>query len=293
LIHIHLIDQDYSWKIAEKLGLRGAIRRMVNVCAQIGGNRDKVVLTEHTLLSAPASIVPEYLKDIVLQSFENIICVERASYVRANNHRDRHGHPRNIWYIPNSVDTEAFSPQPFPKAPPVRIGVASRIDKPGYAEVVSLANHLPNFAELWVAFSGDEGRLEKFRTGAGHDRVRLFANIKPQDMPTFYSNVHIFFNQFPYKGIGRTTLEAMASGRPVVTFDHEGGDKYPVSPENGFLIREWPKDMFRILTAIAEDPKLAEVKGHIARQAIERTLSNELLIPKLAAAYREIIERSR
>ena len=293
LIHIHLIDQDYFWRVAGKLGLRGLILRMVRYCARVGRDPHKVVFTEHTLLSAPDSIVPEYIKDIVLEAFENIICVERTSYMRAVDHRDRHGRPRNIWYIPNSVDTKAFSPHPFPKAPPLRIGVASRIDKPGYAEVVSLARHLPDFAELWIAFSGDQSRIDKFRAELGQHRFRLFANIQPRDMPAFYSNIHVFFNQFPYTAIGRTTLEAMASGRPVVTFSHRGVDKYPVAPENGFLIHEWPTDMLVTLAAMAEDPKLIEAKGHAARKTIERTLSNECLIPKLATAYREIMEISR
>lgn len=292
VIHIHLIDQDYSWRVAGKLGFRKSIERMVKSCARVGGNPTKVVFTEHTILSAPDSIVPEYVKDIVLDAFENIICVERRSYARALDHRDRIGGPRNIWYIPNSVDTKTFSPQPFAKTPPLRVGVASRIDKPGYEKVVSLAHHLPDFAELWIAFAGDDQRIEEVRPEIGQDRVRLFVNTKPRDMPAFYSNIHVFFNQFPYMGIGRSTLEAMASGRPVIALDNDGVDKYPVSPQNGFLIREWPDDMFRILAALAEDRSLMESKGRSAREMIERALSDERLTPKLAAAYREIIEAS-
>ena len=290
VIHIHLIDQDCLWKVAERVGLRKSIQRMVKSCARVGGNPIKVVFTEHTVLSAPSPIVPEYVKDFLLDAFENIICVERRSYARALDHRERVGRPRNIWYIPNSVDTKAFSPQPFSKTPPLRIGVASRIDKPGYEKVVSLARLLPDFAELWIAFAGDEDRIEELRTEIGQDRVRLFVNTKPQDMPAFYSNIHVFFNQFPYMGMGRSTLEAMSSGRPVVAFNPEGSDKYPVSAQNGFLIREWPDDMLLTLAALAKDPSVLATKGRRAREMIEGALSNEYVIPKLASAYWEIIE---
>jgi len=168
--------------------------------------------------------------------------------------------------------------------------VASRIDKPGYEKVVSLARLLPDFAELWIAFAGDEDRIEELRTEIGQDRVRLFVNTKPQDMPAFYSNIHVFFNQFPYMGMGRSTLEAMSSGRPVVAFNPEGSDKYPVSAQNGFLIREWPDDMLLTLAALAKDPSVLAAKGRRAREMIEGALSNEYVIPKLASAYWEIIE---
>lgn len=72
------------------------------------------------------------------------------------------------------------------------------------------------------------------------------------------------------EGVPRSTQEAMASGRPIITTDVPGCRETVIDGENGFLVP--PRDVDALVRAMVhflENPQDIAVKGHRSRQIAE------------------------
>ena len=123
-------------------------------------------------------------------------------------------------------------------------------------------------------------------TRGGAD-VELFHNLDYLGMPEFYAGIDILFNPFPGEGIGRTSLEAMACGVPVLAVGQ--GDKYPIrNGETGYVLPPNPKVIAEMIRRLQKDAELIKAMGGMARAAVEREFSNSAVLPNVRAVYTQL-----
>jgi len=96
------------------------------------------------------------------------------------------------------------------------------------------------------------------------------------DLEKYYNSVDLFINTSDYEGFGRTIVEALASGTPVITTDVGCAVDYINNGENGFIIPvRGKKELSSALVEFLGDQEL-EHKLKVGAQRIDpKFLSKE------------------
>jgi len=84
------------------------------------------------------------------------------------------------------------------------------------------------------------------------------------------------------ESFGISLIEAMASGIPVETTEHNGFSETVIHGETGYLVKEHDVDgMAAIILALLEDPDQAMRMGRAGRAWVENTFTDELAAARL------------
>jgi len=205
--------------------------------------------------------------------------------------------------IPNGIDTGVFSPQPREAAcrvwgldPAYRYILfgafdALRDDRKGFPQLVEALRHLAGscwsrrakllvFGDL-TADTAPELALDARFLGPIHEDRRL---------ASLYAAADVMVVPSVQEAFGKTIVEAMACGTPVVAFAQGGPVDIVSHRESGYLAR--PVDSADLAAGIAwcvESPERAAELGHAAR----RRAAEQFDIRIVARRYRELYERLR
>jgi glycosyltransferase involved in cell wall biosynthesis len=197
--------------------------------------------------------------------------------------------------VPGSgVDLNHFRASPVPEGPPTFLMIARLMHDKGLKEYVEAARivrarhpqaqfHLLGKFEDANPTGISRAELDRWLqegvvTYLGHtDDVRPYlAASSVFVLPSYYR-----------EGLPRTILEAMASGRPVVTTDMPGC-RDPIEPgQNGLLVQ--PQDAGDLASALlrfAEEPELAQAMGKEARRIAETRYDVRLVNAQLLSEMR-------
>jgi glycosyltransferase involved in cell wall biosynthesis len=93
------------------------------------------------------------------------------------------------------------------------------------------------------------------------------------------------------EGHGLTTLEAMASGLPVVASRTGGLSEVVVDGETGMLVPPGDAEALAgALTALAADRDRARALGRAGRKRVEQEFGVERMLERLIAVYQTVLE---
>ncbi len=246
------------------------------------------LLTVHGLLSpqSDCQAIEDYEKKII-SSYQNIICVDKKveEFVRK---LDPH---KNIWNIPNSINTSKFSFKPkSANKEKLQVGFVGRLESSRGVELLEkLVESKPEYIDLHIIGSGNQIMVDKFIKKCTGANINFQKNIPNDELPSFLQSMDVLFNPVMVEGISRISLEAMSCGTPPIMLDK--GDRKPVNHgETGYLVKpdiEPIKEQLINIQKSKED--LAKISKN-ARKAVEKEFSNDVIIPKIEAVYNKILE---
>lgn len=168
----------------------------------------------------------------------------------------------------SGVDLERFSPSDPPPPPPVFLLIARLIREKGIEQFVEAARQLkerhPN-ARFQLL-----GPLDPNPTAISSAEVQAWEKAglveylgETDDVRPYLKAASVFVLPSYYReGTPRTALEALATGRPVVTTDAPGCRETVTHGVNGFLVE--PKDVSSLTAAMERfltEPQLVEQMG--------------------------------
>lgn len=286
VIHVHYHQLDQTDRIARRVGLGRLIKYWYRWFASSANEMAPIVFTDHTVFTAPSVIVPSEAKAALLENYRNIVSVDRESHEIVRSHQAERG--GKSWFIPNSVDTKQFheSYEPHDK---IRVGYAGRMGKEGESLLTRIILGTGDRVEWRLALADPVRTHARSGLAGTPGNVKQFFNLDYEEMPTFYRSVDLLFNPFPGPGVGRTTLEAMASGVPVIAVGM--GDKYPIrNGITGMLLRPEPEAIVHQILELADRPDWLRDMGRASREVAVREYSNDVLLPKLRAVYAELAQ---
>lgn len=176
----------------------------------------------------------------------------------------------------SGVHTERFPVAPLPAGPPVFLVIARLLEDKGIVEFVEAARRLKarypaaRFQVLGPHDPGlphavPAGMVEVWRSDPAVELLGHRTDVRP-----FLAASSVYVLPSYREGTPRSVLEAMSTGRPVVTTDAPGCRETVVEGENGFLV----------------PPRTVEPLA----AAMERFLEEPALIPAMGARSREIAE---
>jgi glycosyltransferase involved in cell wall biosynthesis len=195
--------------------------------------------------------------------------------------------------VPGSgVDFERFPPAPLPKGDPVFLMIARLLREKGVFEFIEAARLLRDRypdARFQILGPLDPSPLAVSR--ADVDRWNAEGVVKylgeTLDVRPYLAASTVFVLPSYYReGIPRSILEALATGRAVITADTPGCRDTVVEGENGFVIP--PRDAGALAAAMQrflDDPTLAARMGsrslEIARSRFDARAVNQLLLREM------------
>ena len=197
---------------------------------------------------------------------------------------------QKISIAPYGVDTELFEHSSLPESPHILI-VSRLIKRRG---IDALIEALPTVSEAHPDVSVDivgEGprkeTLEKTATDLGvRDRITFHGNVGPGELVERYRQCYVFCHLSMADGWNQPALEAMASGKPVVTIDAPH-NSVVTDGETGFKIPfDAPDELAGKLDQLLTDRELAATMGEAGRKHAETTYSWD----RIAREYREVLE---
>jgi glycosyltransferase involved in cell wall biosynthesis len=165
---------------------------------------------------------------------------------------------RNLQVVARGVDTKLFNPSRRSENLRSEWGVSP--DTPVVIHVGRLAAE-KNLAAMTTAFMAIRQRHPRARlvlVGDGPERENLRAQVRDaifagtrrgDDLATHYASSDIFLFPSMTETFGNVTLEAMASGLPVVAYDYAAAAQYLQHETSGLLATYGEVDHF---TALAE-----------------------------------------
>ena len=165
----------------------------------------------------------------------------------------------------------------------------------------SMKHVSPEVSLKVVGVADEPGVMEYFNNIIkGHDigrRVEFLGRVSDEALVDLYAEaMGVFYAPFD-EDYGYVTLEAMASGRPVVTATDSGGTlEFVRDGENGRVVAPDPGAVAEAFNALARDPESAKRMGAAGRAFIESsgmlsagwdTLIDGLLSPLSSSEGRE------
>ncbi|MCX8021810.1 MAG: glycosyltransferase family 4 protein [Syntrophorhabdaceae bacterium] len=178
----------------------------------------------------------------------------------------------DITVVYNGVDIERFiPPKEIPKGPPVILFSAGNFRLKGLSpllDAISILSKTKRSFKLHIMGRGNKKRygrkIKEYRLG---DIVYFLGEQKSPE--NIYRSSHILVHPTFYDACSLTTMEAMASGLPVVTTRWNGSSAL-IGEDEGFVIDE-PQDIEGLASSIITlfDENLRVIMGKKGRKKIE------------------------
>jgi len=94
------------------------------------------------------------------------------------------------------------------------------------------------------------------------------------------------------EGLARVLPQALAMGKPCVSFDIDGAPEVVIPGETGYLVR--PGDAEGLADAISrllDDPELRAQMGRAGRRRVDPDFRAETMVQEIASVYRTLAAR--
>ena len=191
---------------------------------------------------------------------------------------------RGVLAISCGIDASRFANNtPTNNANPVALFLGRLDDEKKIDVLLKAAAKLTEYPNLQVELVGDGGERERLKALAEHlgiaDRVKFLGHVSDQELPGIYERCTVFVMPSIAELQSIATMEAMASGRPVIGADAMALPHLVHDGDNGYLFP--PGDVDRLADRLrrvlgadrAELARLSENSLHLIRSHdIERTL---------------------
>lgn len=197
----------------------------------------------------------------------------------------------DVRVIPNSIDTDLFSPVPKAEA-------RARLKLPADARIVLSGSLDPrNFYkgyDLWQAaaadLAGDAVLFVQFGAHRPHPRdprrLWVFGLVRNDSrLRDLYAAADVFVMPSRQEAFGKTAAEALACGTPVVAFDATGPRDIVSHGVTGYLARPFdPIDLADGVRWVLADPERAAALGAAAAREARTRFARSVA----AAQYRDL-----
>jgi len=174
--------------------------------------------------------------------------------------------------------------------PPLPMGTSYRSEKSedyilsvgricGIKRVDLMLKALPivhNFMKLKIVGAPDEPGVMEYLQNEVHkhhlwDRVEFLGRVDDQTLLDLYAKASMVYYAPHNEDFGYVTLEAMASGKPVITASDSGGVlEFVVDGENGIVTAPNSDSIGHAINRLVEDRALAEKMGQAGRRFVEQ-----------------------
>lgn len=156
-----------------------------------------------------------------------------------------------------------------------------------FAVAPELARRNPRIKFLLVGDGAWRKKFEDKARALGLEKRLVFAGlIQPEAVPQYVGVMDALAHLSLREGLPRALPQALAAGKPVVSYDCDGAREVCVDDQTGFLLR--PGDLSGLtdrLMRLAKSAALGERLGQAGREFVREHFSVERMVDDLHALY--------
>jgi len=110
--------------------------------------------------------------------------------------------------------------------------------------------------------------------------------VKPDEVPRYVGIMDCVAHLSAREALSRALPQALAAGKPVISYDFDGADEVCLNGETGFLVRTGDiASVTHHLLQLAREPVLREELGSKGRSFVKERFSVEDMVDKLYDLY--------
>lgn len=225
----------------------------------------------------------------LIDMFDDIICVDKHLSTQIRAYVEEKNTDKEIYFIPNSVDTAKFSYSPLPEGDKLKVLFIGRLsNERGLSLICDLIKNLPEYVEFHMIASVAAMSLDKFKSLVDTSKIGVSTNVDNNLIPEYISKADVVLNPVEVEGISRVSLEAMSCGRPPIMLDI--GDRYPViDGKTGYLINNRITELLDLLEKLYNNKdKLDEVSKN-AGKIVSAEFDSKTVVSRIKSIYQSLI----
>lgn len=202
------------------------------------------------------------------------------------------------WFLKADVDPVAVRREfGIPEGAPVVGKIARLFPLKGHDQLLdaapSIVERHPNVRFLLIGDGVLYERLRERAAGAGILDNFVFAGLIDRErIPEVLSAMDVLVHTSLREGLARALPQALAMGKPCVSFDIDGAPEVVIEGETGYIVR--PGDAGGLADAISRllaDPELRARMGEAGRRRVDPAFRAETMVEEISAVYRMLIDR--
>lgn len=142
-------------------------------------------------------------------------------------------------------------------------------ERKGIYDLLDAFRHTVDRTSLYIVGRGDENSVNARARELGiENRVTILGEVPHCDLPAYYAACDVLCNPSHYESFGMVNLEAMASGKPLVTTETGGVQEYSTDGITGFHVPVGDSvALSDAIDALAGAPGRRKRMGTAAREA--------------------------
>ncbi|MCS3662049.1 glycosyltransferase family 4 protein [Salinibacter ruber] len=217
-----------------------------------------------------------------------------------HDHLAAHMPPDNVIFAPPGVDTEQFVSGPPPSQGEHILSVG-RFEDPrknvtllfeAYAALRDRTESVPPLVLAGRSAPTDAAWVRAEALGI-RDAVTFRENVSMDELARLYRTAALYVVSSDEEGLGLTILEAMASGRPVVSTACGGPSTTVLDGETGRLVPVGDAEALAgAMADVIGDPERANVMGYRGRERAEEHFSMEATGQRFLNTYAQLLDMS-
>jgi glycosyltransferase involved in cell wall biosynthesis len=204
------------------------------------------------------------------------------------------------WFLDSKADGAAVRRElGIPDGAPVVGKIARLFPLKGHDELMDAAPEIvrrqPDVRFLLVGDGILYDHLRERATKAGILENFVFAGLmKRERIPEMLAAMDVVVHTSLREGLARVLPQALAMGKPCVSFDIDGAPEVVIDGETGYLVRAYDYETLadRISSLLA-DPDLRARMGANGRRHVDPTWRAETMVAETARIYATLAERLR
>src|SRR5947209_3322570 len=196
------------------------------------------------------------------------------------------------WFLNSTADGAAVRREfGIPAGAPVVGKIARLFPLKGHDELMDAApeivRRVPNVRFLLIGDGILYDHLRERARAAGILDNFVFAGlIQPERIPEMLAAMDVVVHTSLREGLARVLPQALAMGKPCVSFDIDGAPEVVIDGETGYLVR--PGDAAELAAAISRllaAPQLCAKMGEAGRRLVDPAFRAETMVQQIAAVY--------
>ncbi|HEX8184973.1 MAG TPA: glycosyltransferase family 4 protein, partial [Blastocatellia bacterium] len=202
------------------------------------------------------------------------------------------------WFLKAQVDPAAARREfGIPEDAPVVGKIARLFPLKGHDQLLDAAPAIveqhPNVRFFLVGDGVLYDHLRKRAISAGILDNFVFAGlIERERIPEMLSAMDVLVHTSLREGLARVLPQALAMGKPCVSFDIDGAPEVVISDETGYIVRPGDaKGLSDAISRLLTDPQLRARMGEAGRRRVDPAFRAETMVKEIYDLYAMLVNR--
>jgi glycosyltransferase involved in cell wall biosynthesis len=123
------------------------------------------------------------------------------------------------------------------------------------------------------------------------DKVVFTGLLPPAEVPRYVGIMDCLAHLSSREAVSRALPQALAAGKPVVSYDFDGADEVCLNGKTGFLVRTGEiQTAANRLLELAKNPALREQLGRAGQEFVKQEFPVEAMVEKIYQVYTRLLE---